>query len=215
MRTRRICIIAVGVLAIVIAVASRPARLTDLRRFDPKAVARLETDMWRSYYDHRRFLLFRQLATLLREQYHMPWLRARITAYHAAKAAVVFQRGHNRAEYERALPDLVDYYSAIRDRSSNVFDSHEAARRELEWWIVHRERDRYAKQALVQALAAMPECIYHRPAAAFEEHASARAEAMMTRDDRAAAGGVSEANWSRIGALLDRSWTSLWHAVQD
>src|SRR5262245_51180564 len=31
---------------------------SDLREFDPDAVARLETDMWRSYYDRRQLLLF-------------------------------------------------------------------------------------------------------------------------------------------------------------
>jgi hypothetical protein len=35
---------------------------SDLREFDPDAVARLETDMWRSYYDRRQILLFFQSA---------------------------------------------------------------------------------------------------------------------------------------------------------
>ena len=78
-----------------------------LREFDPHEVARLETRMWRSYYDHRSFRLFNDLVTLLRQQYHLPLSRACAGAYRAARAAVVFQRGHNREEYLLAMPDLV------------------------------------------------------------------------------------------------------------
>jgi hypothetical protein len=126
---------------------------------------------------------------------------------------VVFQRGHNRSEYERALPDLIEYYGAIRASSATPFDVREAARRELEWWIIHRERARYGN-ALIRSLADLQQCLYQLPPEKFQEHADARAEAMIIRDDRAAQGGVSEEDWSRIGALLDRSWRSLWQAVQ-
>jgi hypothetical protein len=81
-----------------------------LRDFDPHTVARLETDMWRSYYDHRRLHLFTQLADLLRTQYHFPVARSWAGAFLAARAAAVFQPGHNRAEYEQALTDLHRYY---------------------------------------------------------------------------------------------------------
>ncbi len=42
-----------------------------MREFDPDEVARLETAMWRSYYEKQRVSLFNQLAELLRTQYHM------------------------------------------------------------------------------------------------------------------------------------------------
>lgn len=191
-----------------------PSRGGDLRKFDATAVARTETAMWRSYYDHKGWLLYRQLAGLMREQYGMSWFRSQMAAYHAAQAAVVFQRGHGRPEYERALPGLVAYYAAIRATSTSPFDVHEAARRELEWWIVHRERARYGNQALVRSLAELQACLYQLPAGRFEEHAVTRAEAMTIRDDRAAQGGVYEPDWSQIGKLLEQSWGSLWRAVQ-
>src|SRR5262245_10147643 len=104
----------------------------DLRDFDPEVVARLETDMWRSYYDRRQVLLFFQLAKTLRTQYHVPFLRSNVIAFRGAKAAFVFKDGKNRADYERALPDLVKYYGWIRRTSSTPFDVNEAARLELE-----------------------------------------------------------------------------------
>jgi hypothetical protein len=191
-----------------------PSRPADLRRFDPKAVARIETSMWRSYYGHKPLHLFGELSGLMREQYGMSWFRAKMSAYHAARAAVKFHEGSSRPDYERALPDSVEYYRAIRSTSATRFDVHEAARRELEWWIVHRERDRYGKAALIRSLASLQECLYQLPAERFQGHAAARAEAMLIRDTGAAEGGVTEADWLRIAGLLDQSWTVLWQAVQ-
>lgn len=184
----------------------------DLRRFDPKAVARGETEMWRSYYDHRGGALFLELGGLLRQQYSMSWAQSQLAAYRAARAAVVFQKGHNRAEYERVLPYLEGFYASIR-HSNTPFDVKEAARLELEWWIVHRERARHGAGDLAAALARLQACLYAMPPERFQEHARTRAEAMLMRDDRASNGGVSDADWARIHALLDRSWISLWQTV--
>jgi hypothetical protein len=187
-------------------------RTSDMRNFDPDEVARLETAMWRSYYSRERVKLFFELAELLRTQYHLPFLRSNLLAYHAARAAFVFKDGHERADYERALPDLVDYYAALRRVSATPFDVDEAARLELEWWIVHRERDRHAPGDLANALAALPSLVYDVPADRLAEHARLRAEAMTIRDTKADAGGVTEEDWTRIDDLLHQSWRSL-HAV--
>ena len=134
-------------------------------------------------------------------------------AYHAARAAFAFKDGHSRADYERALPDLRAYYTALRDASTTDFDVERASRLELEWWIVHRERKQHAPGDLADALAALASEIYRVPAERLKEHARARADAMSIRDDQAAAGGVTEADWSRIDALLHDSWRSLHQAV--
>src|SRR6185436_4770825 len=108
-------------------------RTTNLRQFNSDEVARLETAMWRSYYDKQRLKLFRELAELLRTQYNMPLVRSNLVAYYAANAAVVFQRGKQRSDYEKALPDLVRFYQSIRQMSDIPFDVNEAAKLELEW----------------------------------------------------------------------------------
>jgi len=191
---------------------STPVR-SSLRKFDAHAVARMETEMWRSYYDHRRMRLFGELAQLLRTQYHQPFWRSNLGAYHAARAAVVFQRGHNRGEYQLALPDLRAFYRIIRESSDTAFDVERAARLELEWWIVHRERGLEHPEELEKALADLQAEIFAEPAVKFAEHARTRSAAMLLRDARKEAGGVSEGDWARIGELLDRSWGSLWSAV--
>ncbi len=187
-------------------------RRTSLRSFQPREVASIETDMWRSYYERRPVALFFQMSRLMREQYGFRWLRSQVAAFHTSRSAFVFKRGANRQDYEKALPDLRSFYDAIRRDADISFDPTEAARRELEWWILHRERDRYGTPALATALAELPAGIYQMPAASFAEHGATRAEGMVVRDQKAAAGGVTEADWQRIHALLDQSWTSL-HTV--
>jgi hypothetical protein len=185
----------------------------DLRAFQPDEVGRLETAMWRSYYEHERVRLFGELATLLRQQYGMSRLQSYLSGYRAARAAVVFQRGHDRSEYEQALPDLVAYYGAIRKMSVQRFDVERVARLELEWWIIHRERAQHAPGDLERSLADLQAALYALPAETFFAHARERAVAMLLRDERAEHGGVTEADWKQIDTELRASWTHLWHAV--
>jgi hypothetical protein len=158
MRTRRWLVAAV-VLAGAGLAAGRLARgraRVDMRAFDPDVVARLETDMWRSYYDRRRLPLFAQLVALLRNQFRLSVARSVAVAFLAARAAAVFQVGRDRADYELALPHLERYYAAILAVSEVRFDA---------------------------ARAAEP-------------------------------GGVTDADWQRIAAILRLAWRSLATALK-
>ena len=188
-------------------------RSSKMRSFDPNEVARLETAMWRSYYDKQQLRLYNQMTELLRSQYNLPFIRSNTVAYQVARAAFVFKGGQNRQDYEKALPYLVNFYTAIHKVSDIGFDVDRAARLELEWWIVHRERDRHAPGDLAGALAALSSELYQMPAEPFEVHAQLRAEAMTIRDKRAEAGGVTEADWAKIDGLLHASWRSLFDVV--
>ena len=189
-------------------------RTTRMREFDPDEVARLETAMWRSYYEKRRVQLFNQLAELLRTQYRMSQLRSNQVAYYGANAAFVFKQGQQRSDYEKALPDLVNFYAAIRKMSDIPFDVDRAARLELEWWIIHRQRAQRPPGDLDRALAELQAEIYHVPVDRVLEHGRLRAEAMTIRDTKAENGGVMEADWARINELLKESWRSLAKAVK-
>jgi hypothetical protein len=189
-------------------------RTAQMREFDPDEVARLETAMWRSYYDKQQMRLFNQLAELLRTQYHMPLIKSNQVAYHAANAAFIFKEGKQRSDYEKALPNLVKFYSAIRQMSDIPFDPNRAARLELEWWIIHRERAKHPLSDLERALAELQAEIYRVPVERLLEHGRLRAEAMTIRDTKAENGGVTEADWSRTNELLRQSWRSLRRAVK-
>jgi hypothetical protein len=157
--------------------------------------------------------LFNQLAELMRTQYHLPFARSNAVAYQAAKAAFVFKDGRSRADYEKALPYLVNFYTAIYKVSDVPFDAERAARLELEWWIIHRERAHHPPGDLDRALAELPAEVYHVPVERLMEHARWRAEAMTIHDTKAVAGGVTEEDWAKIEDLLRASWQSLWKAV--
>ena len=189
-------------------------RTARLREFDPDEVARLETGMWRSYYEKKQVQLFNQLSELLRTQYHMPLVRSNQVAYYAANAAFTFKEGKTRTDYEKALPDLVKFYGAIRKISDIPFDVDRVARLELEWWIIHRERWKRPADDLPRALAELQSAIYGVPVGSLSEHGRLRAEAMKIRDTKAETGGMTEEDWSKINDLLRQSWRSLAEAVK-
>jgi hypothetical protein len=190
-------------------------RSSKMRSFDANEVARLETAMWKSYYSRERLKLYNQMTELLRTQYNLPFIRSNAVAYQASRAAFVFKDGHNRKEYEKALPHLVKFYSSVREVSDVPFDVDRTARLELEWWIIHRERKSHAPGDLDRALAELPAEIYGVPAEWLMEHARLRAEAMTIRDTKAEEGGVTDADWAKIDELLHASWQSLFKAVND
>lgn len=189
-------------------------RTARLREFDAEEVARLETAMWRSYYEKQRLRLFNELSELLREQYQMPLVRSNHVAYYAANAAFTFKQGKGRPDYEKALPDLVKFYGAIRKMSDIPFDVDRVSRLELEWWIIHRERARHPPGDLTKALAELQAEIYQVPVDRLLAHGRLRAEAMTIRDTKAASSGVTEEDWSKINELLRQSWQSLAKAVK-
>jgi hypothetical protein len=188
---------------------ARP-RTTDIRAFDPDEVARLETAMWRSYYDRRRLPLFGQLVALLQGQFHLQPLRAVALAGLAARAAAVFQVGASHDDYRRALPYLERYYAGIRAVSQVPFDPARAAELELAWWIVHREVDDHPPGDLEAALAGLAAELYQVPAERLGVHAARRAEAMTIRDRTSRREiGVLDDDWDRIEAVLWVAWKAL------
>jgi hypothetical protein len=191
------------------------ARRTNMRSFNSDEVARLETAMWRSYYGRERLSLFNELAETLRTQFNLPLVRSNAVAYRAAAAAFTFKDGRSRRDYEKALPDLVKFYSSIREVSDIDFDPARAAQLELEWWIIHRERDRHKPEDLVNSLAGLQAELYQIPPERLHEHARLRAEAMLIRDTKSANGGVTEDDWRKINELLRTSWKSLLQAVNN
>jgi len=92
------CLIVVA-LIVWVAIDLYGPRTSHLRDTDPDEVARLETAMWRSYYEKQQVRLFNQLAELLRKQYNMPLVRSNRVAYQAAKAAFIFKDGKLRSDY--------------------------------------------------------------------------------------------------------------------
>jgi len=187
-------------------------RTGDFRHFDPADVARLDAGMWQSYYERRPVALLWQSAELLREQVHAPFWRSFVLAYHAANAAFIFKDGRSRADYNRALPALERFYGGIARLGTKPVDVQKAARNELEWWIIRRDRDQHppAEWAALQAQIAAD--LYRVPVASCREYGTLRTEAMLYRDNRNTT--MTPADWQHVEQLLQKSWQSLSRAVR-
>ena len=120
------------------AYASWP-RQADLRGFEPAEIARLETAMWRDYYDRRYPALFYHLYELSRTQFGFSPLDSFRIAWAAARAAKAFQPTRSREAADAALPPLVTYYRLLASATPGGFDVAEAAWLELDWWQARRE----------------------------------------------------------------------------
>ena len=212
---RFIQILMVGLLLLVIWIAAdllMPGK-ADLRKINAPVVAQLETNMWRAYYDKRPAHLYWLLVKLLRAQNQMSFWQANVTAYKATRAAFVFKKGHQRTDYEQAVPYLTDYYQRLCTLGDLSADPQQVAKLELEWWIIHRERDKYGEAALVEAVANSTAAFYSVNPQTLHDYAVARTAAMIERDNKQQAGSVTEADWQDIQTKLNSSYTSLYNAL--
>ncbi len=186
---------------------------TNLKEFEPETVARLETDMWRSYYNKESFHLYGSLVEMLHGQQGFPFLRANYEAYLAAKAAIVFKKGDNHNDYRQALPYLVKYFYQMKRIGELKCNPEEAARKELKWWIVHRERSHYGKETLIKSIADAAGALYSENPNNMMDYARERAEAMIIRDDEAAGDGVNERDWQQINSKLSAAYKALYNSL--
>jgi hypothetical protein len=181
-------------------------RKGDLRGFDPKAVARLETAMWQHYYQRAYFKLFRALYSLNREVYHFsPWDSARLS-YYAARAARSFQSSRSRKKAQRALPLLERYYDILRQQGGEQFDVTKTARLELDWWQLRRESAGPSQYG--EVIAQVQEELFSVRGNHVKQAASLRAEMMDYRDKRHD-GKMQSQDWAHIDDGLLRSYQLL------
>jgi hypothetical protein len=186
-------------------------RQRDLRQFDFTAVAQLDAEMWRSYYEKKPLKLFWQTAKLMRKQVKAPFWRSFVIAYHAAKGAFIFKDGKNRIDYNKALADLEGFYGAINALSNKPFNVKKVAQQELEWWIIRRYREQHPPQEWADLQAKVASEIYQLPFERFKEYGQIRTEAMFFRDQKG--DKMTEADWKRVETMLNRSWQSLSYSV--
>jgi hypothetical protein len=182
-------------------------RQADLRAFDAAEMARLETAMWRDYYEKHYPSLFTHLYEVSRTQFGFSPLDSFRIALSAAQAARTFQPTRSRGEADAALPSLVTYYRLLLPAAPAAFDVQEAARLELDWWQARREK--VGPKDYGRTVAEVAALTYgkSRDAPVMLESGVARAEAMAFRDARA--GAMTEADWSDIETQLLRAYRLL------
>ena len=207
-RPRRRTIVTLAIAAALVAYATVP-RNADLTAFDPGEAARLETLMWRHYYDKRFYALFADLYALARDQDGFSPLDSIRIAVAAARAARAFQPTTSRAEAQVAVPPLIDYFAALSYGAPAPVDTVAAARAELDWWQARREA--VGPETYGLTIARVTALVYGVDDDDVRAFGIQRAQAMAFRDARGQS--ITEADWTAIEQQLMSAYQHLKRAV--
>ncbi len=191
-------------------------RPSPMRSFDPRAVGRLETRAWETYYRRRWLARLVAFVALVRAAFRMPWPRTLAGAYLVLRANMKWApHPVNDPVAARAL--MTRFYRLVRASAPEAaWDPARAAVLEVEWWRAHREHQHgpASRAELVAALRDLYAYTYGADPAAVGAAAELRAEAMDVSDAWVAAGcDPADPRLAQERALLVRSYAALLAAV--
>jgi hypothetical protein len=155
------------------------------RDFDPVRLGGHEADAWVAYYQRRWGPFLRAAVGMVRVGFGMPWPRTVRGAWLVLRANQAWAPyPDNDADRARAL--MRQFYVLVARTHGTTFDLDEAARREVEWWRVHRYLQREAPDGstrpLTEAVAALYAHVYDLPVDEVTPAAAHRAAAMRISD---------------------------------
>jgi hypothetical protein len=186
------------------------------REFDPVVLGRQECAAWVAYYrrDWRRFLP--ASVRLVREGFGLGSWRTLVGAWLVLRANMVWAPyPDNDPEAARRL--MQRFYALVAAGGALTLDPAEAARREVEWWRIHRVHQRetgLTEDDLVAALQALYGYVYGVPEPAVAEAARQRVVAMRHSDEWVANGcDLDDPLLARERLALVASYTALRDAV--
>ena len=153
-----------------------------LRSFDPARVADLEFRAWVGYYRRDWAGVLRASVGLVRAGFGMSLPRTLYGAWLVLRANQLWAPADNDPDGARRC--MQRFYALIRAAYGEPQDVAEAARLEVEWWRVHRERQRGTGDAdpLVAAVTRLYAFLYGEPEAAVRPAAAQRVMAMDLSD---------------------------------
>jgi hypothetical protein len=207
-RGRRIFGLVLSLGALAAAYFSFPRR-ADLTAFDAATMARLESSMWRDYYEKRYVALFGDLYSVSRNQYGFSPLDSVELAVTAARAAKTFQPSTSREEAEAALPSLVSHFAILARAAKAPVEVEDVARTELAWWQARREAVPTEQYGLI--IARVATMLYGVDGEDVRRFGEQRAQAMAYRDARG--DNITEADWARITERLEVAYRLLKNAL--
>jgi hypothetical protein len=216
--------------------AGTPGRL---RSFDPARVADLEFRVWVGYYLRDWPGVLRASIGLVRAGFGMDWVRTLHGAWLVLRANQLWAPEDNDPDGARRC--MRRFYGLLKISYGQPGDVAEAARLEVDWWRVHRERQHTAQPTrgqptrgqptreqasgeqptggdrpdeLVGALTRLYTFLYDEPEAAVRPAALYRTEAMDRSDQWVAEGCRPDSPLlAREHAALVRSYAALLAAV--
>ena len=190
-----------------------------LRSFDPLRVADLEFRAWVGYYQRDWPGVLRASVGLVRAGFGMDWVRTLHGAWLVLRANQLWAPAENDPGAARRC--MLRFYGLVKISYGEPRDVAEAARLEVDWWRVHRQRQQAAQPAdgdpageLVEALTRLYTFLYGEPADAVRPAAVYRTEAMDLSDQWVAEGCRPDSPLlAREHAALVRSYAALLAAV--
>ena len=159
-------------------------------------------EVWRLAQKKNRRDLFLALYRIAEGQYRLPPIAALSNAWHTSQAFMIFERGADRADQERALDPLQQAFRILDEQTHSGYDVEVVSRLELFTWMLSGDKSKQShltsaiaeKVALTYRLAA-PDC---GPAA--EEFSKARRFAREGRWNEAVK--ANAAGWKRLKNLI-------------
>ena len=189
------------------------ARSSPFARFDPIKLARYETVNWVAYYQKKWFVLLRASIGMVQEAFSLSLPQAMYVAYLVARAEIA------AAPFpDNDIPTAEAYmrrvYQYIKDKHHLDYDVADAAKREVKWWIVHRELfNSEDKQPLVEALYDL-NILYGAEPQGAREAAEYRTQAMVYSDEWIKQGKLSDSPLiAQEQAELEKCYTTLKRAI--
>ncbi|MCC7164509.1 MAG: hypothetical protein IT331_18595 [Anaerolineae bacterium] len=190
-----------------------PAKSSPLARFDPIKLAHLETANWVAYYQKKWGALLRASIGMVREAFSLNPFQAAYAAYLVARAEMAAAPFPDN-DIPTAEAYMRRFYQYVKNVHKLDYDVADAARREVKWWIVHRELfDREDKQPLVEALYDL-NLLYGAEPVGAHKAAEHRARAMVYSDEWIKQGKLTDSPLiAQEQAELEKCYTTLKRAI--
>ena len=190
-------------------------QLKTIRTFDPARVARLETENWEAYYQKRWGRLLQVSVGLVQEAFGLNLWQALQGAYLVGRAEIAAAPFPDN-DVPKAEAYMRRFYGLVKRIHHEDFNVEQAARLEVNWWVVHRQHFGQAdSQPLVEALIDLYAATFRLPRERVRDAAHWRAEAMRYSDQWV---NESKASGSpllaQVEAELLKSYTALRAAVE-
>lgn len=155
---------------------------SSMRDFDPHKVAHLEKEAWVAYYQKRWFRLLQVIIDLVQTTFGLSFPQALWAGYLNTRAQLAFAPFPNN-DVPKAELYMRRFYGYIKGIHHEKFDVSETARREVNWWVVHRRLFGQAENGeLVEAVTDLYSAAYAVPREKVYEAAFHRAQAMIYSD---------------------------------
>ena len=188
-------------------------KLSPMRTFDPVKVGHDEKEAWAAYYQRRWLSLLRWLVTLVRETFGLSLWQAVYIGIPLTRAQIAFAPQDN--DVPRAQAYMRRFYAFIKRVHHEDFDPDEAARLDVNWWVIHRRLfGKSENEELIDALAKLYAATYRVPYESLRTAAYHRAQAMVYSDRWVDEGKVENSPLlAQEEEELIKSYTALREAV--